>query len=125
MKIGQVAGEAGVSVDTVRFYERRGVLPAAERRPSGYRIFDTAAVERIRLAKSLQEFGLTLNEVVEALAAHDAGEATCESERWRLEAVVDRIDAKMADLAKARRAAVESLENCRTGHCRFGQAIGG
>ncbi|MFI6742751.1 MerR family transcriptional regulator [Nonomuraea sp. NPDC050451] len=121
MKIGQVAGEAGVSVDTVRFYERRGVLPAAGRRPSGYRIFDAAAVERIRFAKGLQELGFTLDEVVDALAAHDAGGATCDSERWRLEAVVERIDAKMAELAKARRAAVESLQDCRSGRCRFGQ----
>lgn len=57
-----------------------------------------------------------------APAAHDAGGATCESERWRLEAVVDRIEAKMAELAEARRAAVKSLEDCRTGHCRFAQA---
>ncbi|MEV0388783.1 MerR family transcriptional regulator [Nonomuraea sp. NPDC050643] len=119
MKIGQVASEAGVSVDTVRFYERRGVLPAAERRPSGYRDFDAAAVERIRLAKSLQGLGLTLDEVVDALAAHDAGGTTCESERWRLEAVVDRIDAKMAELARARHAAVASLADCRAGRCRF------
>ncbi|WP_176993469.1 MerR family transcriptional regulator [Nonomuraea jiangxiensis] len=119
VKIGQVAGEAGVSVDTVRFYERRGVLPAAERRPSGYRDFDAAAVERIRLAKGLQELGFTLDEVVDALAAHDAGDATCDSERWRLEAVVERIDARMAELGRVRRAALESLEECRAGHCRF------
>src|SRR5688500_18219665 len=117
--IGQVAEQAGVSVDTVRYYERRGVLPAAERRPSGYRVFTPTAVERIRLAKSLQELGLTLDEVVDALAAHDAGGATCDSERWRLEAVVDRIDAKMAELAKVRHAAVQSLQDCRTGQCRF------
>ncbi|TMR11141.1 MerR family transcriptional regulator [Nonomuraea turkmeniaca] len=122
MRIGQVASEAGVSVDTVRFYERRGVLPAAGRRPSGYRVFDATAVERIRMAKALQELGLTLDEVIDALAAHDAGGATCESERWRLEAVVDRIDAKMAELVRARRAAVESLEDCRAGQCRFAQA---
>ncbi|KAB2340594.1 MerR family transcriptional regulator [Actinomadura rudentiformis] len=119
MKIGEVAREAGVSVDTVRFYERRGVLPAAERRPSGYRIFDAATVERIRMAKGLQELGLTLDEVVDALAAHDAGGATCDSERWRLEAVVERIDAKMAELARARRAALQSLQDCHAGRCRF------
>ena len=46
MKIGQVATEADVTVDTVRFYERRGVLPTPERRPSGYREYTPAAVER-------------------------------------------------------------------------------
>jgi DNA-binding transcriptional MerR regulator len=119
VKIGQVAEEAGVSVDTVRFYERRGILPAAERRPSGYRVFNAAAVERIRMAKALQELGFTLDEVVDALTAHDQGEATCDSERWRLEAVVDRIDAKIAELTRARSAAFKSLQDCQAGRCRL------
>jgi DNA-binding transcriptional MerR regulator len=119
MKIGEVAQEAGVSVDTVRFYERRGVLPTAERRPSGYRMFSESTVERIRTAKALQDLGLTLDEVIDALHAHDVGGATCESERWRLEAVVDRIDAKIAELVWARRNATETLEGCRAGRCRL------
>ncbi|WP_188197654.1 MerR family transcriptional regulator [Nonomuraea sp. SYSU D8015] len=125
MKIGQVARQAGVSVDTVRFYERRGVLPVAERRPSGYRIFNAAAVERIRMAKSLQELGFTLDEVVDALTAHDQGGATCESERWRLEAVVERIDARIAELIGLRESAAETLECCRAGRCRLGLGYGG
>ncbi len=119
MKIGEVAREAGVSVDTVRFYERRGVLPAARRRPSGYREFTTTAVERIRAAKALQDLGFTLDEVADALHAHDTGGATCASERWRLEAVVERLDARIAQLAQARRAAAETLADCRNGCCRL------
>ncbi|MFI7135716.1 MerR family transcriptional regulator [Nonomuraea sp. NPDC050153] len=119
MKIGQVAREAGVSVDTVRFYERRGILPAAERRPSGYRVFDAAAVERIQMAKALQELGFTLDEVSDALTAHDQGGATCDSQRWRLEAVVHRLDAKIAELTRARHAAMEGLQDCRAGRCRL------
>lgn len=119
MKIGQVARQAGVSVDTVRYYERRGVLPAAGRRPSGYRMFSESTVERIRTAKALQEMGFTLDEVIDALHAHDAGGATCESERWRLAAVVDRIDAKLSDLRRARRHALDILADCRAGQCRL------
>lgn len=119
MKIGQVAREAGVSIDTVRFYERRGVLPAAARRPSGYRVFTPAAVERIRMARALQDLGLTLDEVIDALHAHDQGGATCESERWRLEAVVERLDAKIAELRRARMAATRALEDCQNGRCRL------
>src|SRR5688572_8792507 len=100
MKIGEVARRAGVSVDTVRFYERRGVLPSAERRPSGYRMFSESTVERIRMARDLQDLGFTLDEIIDALQAHDDGGATCESERWRLEAVVDRLDARIADLRR-------------------------
>lgn len=119
MKIGQVAQRAGVSVDTVRFYERRGVLPAADRRPSGYRVFSESTVDRIRTTKAMQDIGFTLDEVIDALHAHDAGAATCDSERWRLEAVVDRIDTRIADLQQARRHALKVLDDCRTGHCQL------
>ena len=124
MKIGQVAREAGVSIDTVRFYERRGVLPAPARRPSGYRAFTEATVQRIRLARSLQSMGLTLDEVIDALHAHDTGTATCDSERWRLEAVVDRIDGKIAELRRARRNTLKILADCRAGRCRLAPTQG-
>jgi len=117
MKIGQVAREAGVSVDTVRFYERRGVLPAATRRPSGYREFTQSTVDRIRSAKAMQDLGFTLDEIVDALHAHDTGGATCARERWRLEAVVDRLDARIAELQRARAQAARTLADCRAGRC--------
>ena len=119
MKIGQVAESAGVSVDTVRFYERRGVLPAPERLPSGYRTYTAATVERIRLARRLQALGLTLDEVVDALHATDRGDATCASERWRLEAVLARIDAKVAELRAVRREVTKVMGACDRGVCVF------
>ncbi|MFI6502747.1 MerR family transcriptional regulator [Nonomuraea typhae] len=119
MRIGQVAREAGVSVDTVRFYERRGLLPVAERRESGYRVFGPEAAGRIRMVKVMQDLGFTLDEAAEALAAHDSGGATCESERWRLEAVVARLDARIGELVKARGAAVQAVEDCHAGRCRL------
>jgi DNA-binding transcriptional MerR regulator len=119
MKIGQVATDAGVTVDTVRFYERRGVLPPPQRRPSGYREYTRAAVERIQLARSLQQLGLTLDEVIDALHEHDAGTASCDNQLWRMEAVIDRIDAKIADLRRTRRAITRTVADCRAGRCRF------
>jgi DNA-binding transcriptional MerR regulator len=123
VKIGQVAAEADVTVDTVRFYERRGVLPRPQRRPSGYRTYTASTVERIRLARALQNLGFTLEEVIDALHAHDSGAATCDSELWRLEAVVDRIDAKIVALRRTRRDLAATIEACRAGRCRF--ALGG
>jgi DNA-binding transcriptional MerR regulator len=123
MKIGQLARTAGVTVDTVRFYERRGVLPQPARLPSGYRVYTPAAVERIRLAKQLQALGLTLDEVIDALHAADSGTATCASERWRLEGVVERIDAQIAELHTARANVLDVLADCDSGHCRFGDAL--
>lgn len=119
MKIGQVAEQAGVSVDTVRFYERRGVIPLAERLPSGYRSYSEVTVERIRLARRLQQLGLTLDEVVDALHASDRGGAKCASERWRLEVVLERIEAKMAELRAVRREVRSVLAGCDAGECVF------
>jgi DNA-binding transcriptional MerR regulator len=122
MRIGQVAADAGVSVDTVRFYERRGVLPAPQRRPSGYREYEPSTVERIRTARALQQLGLTLDEVVAALHDHDAGTADREEQLARLEAVVDRIDGRITDLRNTRRHLRDTIEACRSGNCRFSPA---
>jgi DNA-binding transcriptional MerR regulator len=119
MKIGEIAKQSGVSVDTVRFYERVGVLPAPERRPSGYRDYTPDTIERIQLTRELQAIGFTLTDVVDALAAHDAGGATCESERWRLEAVLNRVEAKLADLNALRRRILQAQMACAAGHCKF------
>ena len=119
MKIGQVASEADVTIDTVRFYERRGVLPAPQRRPSGYREYTDSTVERIRMARMLQNLGFTLDEIIGMLQAHDTGTATCDSERWRLEGALDRIDAKIAELRRTRRLMSTAMQECRTGRCRF------
>jgi len=117
MKIGEVARQAGVSVDTVRYYERVGVLPPPDRRPSGYREFAPRAVERIQFTRELQAIGFTLTDVVDALAAHDAGGATCDSERWRLDAALARVDAKLAELTALRGRIVEARQSCADGHC--------
>ena len=103
MKIGEIATQAGVTVDTVRFYERVGVLPAPARTASGYREYEPDTVERIQLTRQLQTIGFTLADAVDALAAHDAGGATCESERWRLDAVLSRVDGQLAELDALRR----------------------
>jgi DNA-binding transcriptional MerR regulator len=119
MKIGQLARNAEVTIDTVRFYERRGVLPRAQRQPSGYRTYSEATVERIKLARALQGLGLTLDEVIDALHAHDRGDATCATERWRLETVLERIDGKIADLKRVRHDVVDVLGECNAGRCRM------
>lgn len=122
MKIGQVASQAGVSIDTVRYYERRGMLPAAPRTASGYRVYTQAAVARIRLARRLQSLGLTLGEIIGALHAQDAGHASgswelCASQRWRLREALDRIESRLADLARVRAEVREALDACEAGTC--------
>jgi DNA-binding transcriptional MerR regulator len=117
MKIGEIASASGVTVDTVRYYERVGVLPEAARTPSGYRDYAYETVERIGLVRELQAIGFTLRDVVDALAAHDAGGATCASERWRLDAALDRVDARLAELEQLRGRIVAARDACAAGHC--------
>jgi DNA-binding transcriptional MerR regulator len=119
MKIGQVATGAEVTVDTVRFYERRGLLPEPQRRASGYREYPASTVERIRMARALQNLGFTLDEIIQMLHAHDAGTATCDSEMWRLEGALERIDNKIEELRRTRHLLATTMQECRTGNCRF------
>ena len=119
MKIGQVASEAEVTIDTVRFYERRGVVPEPARRPSGFREYPASTVQRIRMARMLQSLGFTLDEIIEMLHAHDTGTASCDSEQWRLEGALDRIDTRIAELRRTRRLVTTALQDCRSGRCRF------
>jgi len=119
MKIGEVAASAEVTIDTVRFYERRGVLPPPRRRPSGYREYTPATVERIRMARALQQLGFTLDEIIDALRAHDSGESSEASQLWRMEAVIDRIDDRIAELRRTRRNLTATIAECRAGRCRF------
>ena len=117
MKIGEVAQACDVSVDTVRFYERRGLLPPPARTGSGYRTYPDSTVERIRLAKRLQALGMTLDEVAGALHAGDDASATCATERWRLESVLDRIEDRIAELRTVRREVRSVLAACDDGRC--------
>jgi MerR family mercuric resistance operon transcriptional regulator len=75
--IGQVAAEAGVNIRTLRFYEREGVLPPPERRPSGYRTYSPETVSLVRFIKRAQALGYTLAEAKELLALRDTRGAAC------------------------------------------------
>jgi DNA-binding transcriptional MerR regulator len=117
LSIGAVAKRAGVRVDTVRYYERRGVLPRAERRRSGYRAFRPQAVERIVFVKELQALGFSLDEIVELLRLADAGTASCASVRRHAEATLGRIDAKIRALTSTRDRLATVVVGCASGAC--------
>lgn len=116
MRIGEFAHRAGISVDAVRYYERRGVLQTAPRTQGGYRTFGADDLERVALARQLQQLGLTIAEVVEALSVHDGGKS-CSSERWRLEEAAARIDAQLIELRRTRDHLRATIAACDDGHC--------
>src|SRR5438477_10623226 len=102
MKIGTAAERAGVNVQTLRYYERRGLLPRLQRRPSGYREFPDDAVRIVRFVKRAQDLGFTLDEVEELLLLRNDRRR----DRVRIRAVAERrikqIDQKVAELQAMR-----------------------
>lgn len=108
MRIGQLAERLGINTKTIRYYERIGLLPEPERRPSGYRVYSDEDLERVAFIRRAQEFGLRLDEISEILGLHDRGERPC---AYVLDAVrreLDDLDRRMADL-QAMRAQLSGL----------------
>lgn len=116
LKIGQVAALVGVGVDTVRCYEKLGLLPAAPRRASGYRVFDATTVERIRLIKQLQDLALSLQEI-DAMLRASGDHATCAHESERIRGALVRTDERIAALMAVRAKLEAALGRCTTGDC--------
>lgn len=108
LTVGQVALQAGVGVETVRFYEREGLLPLPPRTPAGYRLYTTTTVERLQFIQRAKALGFSLRETQELLALR-AGEATNAAEaRSRATTKVEEIGAKIRDL-EAMRAQLSTL----------------
>ncbi len=77
LRSGELARRAGVSSDTLRHYERRGLLPRPERSAAGYRVYSAAALDRVRLIRGALSIGFTVNELGTILADRDRGGAPC------------------------------------------------
>jgi DNA-binding transcriptional MerR regulator len=105
-----------VGIDTVRYYEKLGLLPAAPRRASGYRVFDETTVERLRLIKQLQDLGLSLQEI-DAMLQASGEHATCEHESDKIRAALARTEQKIAALEAARTKLRGTLARCTSGEC--------
>jgi MerR family copper efflux transcriptional regulator len=118
MRIGQVAAEAGVNIDTLRYYERRGLLDAPQRRPSGYREYPPETVQILRFIKRAQDLGFTLNEIEELLKLRRLKGASRPEVRALAKAKVRAIDEKMAQLKAIRDALGVLLEACACGRAR-------
>jgi DNA-binding transcriptional MerR regulator len=102
MRIGEVARACGVSVDTVRHYERIGVLRAAPRTHAGYRLYPPAAVDRVRLVRAAVQFGFSLGELATFLRARDKGAPPCRSVRAAAQQIMDRVETQIAELLETR-----------------------
>ena len=112
MTVGMLATQAGVSIDTVRYYERQGLLPKPPRATSGYRTFTHAAVERLRFIKQAQALGFTLAEVKQLLALQLSPDRTCSDVRQRAQEKIADIDQKINALHAMKRALQQLVGAC-------------
>jgi DNA-binding transcriptional MerR regulator len=102
LRSAALARLAGVSVDTLRHYENKGLLAAPPRTPSGYREYPPEALGRVRLVRRAVALGFTLDELARVFAVRDRGGAPCRSVRALAQSKLATIEARLAALAEAR-----------------------
>lgn len=110
LRIGQVAERSGVSIDTVRYYERRRLLPAAPRTAGGYRVFTSEAIERVLFIKQAQELGFSLEEISTLLTTK--GTNDCIRVHDLLDVKLTELDARMKAMRDFRLKLVHYLAEC-------------
>ena len=116
LTIGAVARRAHVPLDTVRYYERRGLLPSPPRSASGYRQYPAEAVRRVTFIKRAQALGFTLEEIAGLLALRLTPKGGCEAVERQAQTAISRIDAKLAELTRMRGALARLATTCRSNH---------
>ena len=112
MRTGELATRAGVNIQTVRFYERRGLLPKPGRTSSGYRIYSTKAARLIRFIKRAQELGFTLDEIEDLLRLRNSRRSSCAVVKTAGQAKMAAVEAKIASLKAMKRALAVLLASC-------------
>lgn len=112
LKIGQVAQAVGIGVETVRFYERKGLIPQPPRRKSGYREYPRETVAQLRFIRRAKELGFTLKQIGELLDLRDDPGATCGDVRHRAEEKIADMERRIADLRRMKKALTALLVDC-------------
>ncbi len=127
LTIGKVARLAQVGVETIRFYEREGLVEKPPRAPSGYRQYPRETVARIRFIRRAKELGFSLKEIKELLALRVAPGTTCGDIRKRAKAKIDSIEEKIASLERMKEALQRLAARCRgkgpTSRCPILEAL--
>ena len=115
MKIGELARRAGVNIDTVRYYERQGLLPKAERLASGYRVYTEEDAKRLRFVRRAKALGFTLLEIRELLELSSHRDDDMAAMKTAAIGKIDDVKAKLAELERIR-AGLETLVASCPGH---------
>lgn len=113
LTIGGVARRARVNIDTLRYYERRGLVAKPPRTESNYRLYDEEAVRRVRFIKNAQGLGFSLEEITELLSLKAAPGSRCADVRERAERKIGEIDEKLRSLKVMRRNLSRLVAECK------------
>ena len=100
LRIGELAKKLGLNAQTIRYYERIGLLPEPERTGSGYRLYRDEDLRRLRFVKNARNAGLTLGEIKEVLAFHERGEAPCSYVTEAIARRAEEVERQIAELTK-------------------------
>ncbi len=112
LKVGDVARQAGVNLQTVHYYERRGLLPKPPRTTANHRAYPQDSVLRVRFIKRAQDLGFTLKEIKELLSLRTTPGTRCTDVRRRAELKVRDIDTKIQTLTAMRLALTNLIAGC-------------
>lgn len=115
LTIGKVAKSTGYGIETVRFYEREGLIGPAERTDSNYRVYKEEDVDRLNFVRHAKDLGFTLKEIRELLAFKQDPSARKEDVKRQTELKIAEIDRKIRDLSRIRDI-LASLDDCCDGH---------
>jgi Hg(II)-responsive transcriptional regulator len=112
VRSSEVAAQAQVNTQTLRYYERRGLLPEPERTASGYRAYSVDAVRLVRFVKRAQQLGFTLNDIEELLHLAGGGPASCEAAKTMARTRIADLERRIQELAGMRDALVRLVDTC-------------
>lgn len=114
LQIGTVAKRARVNVQTIRYYERRGLVSPKDHRESGYRLYSGEAVKKIRFIKNAQELGFTLGEIMGLLKLQVSHRSKCGEVKRKAEAKLADVCSKIDSLKAIEKALIELIKTCRS-----------
>ncbi len=110
LKIGDVAKRTGIGIETLRFYERSGLLSRPARTEGGYRLYDTEALDTLDFIKRAQALGFTLDEIKRLITESRAGQSPCAEVREVVRQRLAELDEKMAQMQRYRDELAETLQ---------------
>ena len=127
MRIGELAKATGTKAETIRYYEREGILPAADRTDSNYRDYSDGHLATLTFVRRARELGFSMAQVRELLALSDHDDKPCEDVDQLVKQQLFEVERKIADLAALRDELAELARSCqsdRIGQCRIVESLG-